>query len=680
LSLAFNIVICSQMDWIFVSIKALQGLVFIYDIITYPIYWLVQRPDKVLKNATKQSAIKVEESENSITFRNPAEVSEIFLQFTKNKIDTLDKAFKFAVAQHGRRSAIGSRDLIAEEDEVQPNGRIFKKFVLGDYRWRTFIDMDVDVDNFGRGLAELGVTDRERVVIFSETRVEWLVATFGCLRRGMTCVTLYANLGEEAIIHGINETDTETIITSHELLPKFHQILRMTPKVKNVIVFEGQLKPLSFVDFNKEVKFSRYTDVIELGSKSTKAGTWPSANDIAIIMYTSGSTGTPKGVMMTHKNIISALMSYTNVVSKMFNNDVYMAYLPLAHVLELIAGVEITTKLILDRIYKNITEKVEKGGQFSKGLFNYAISYKEKWYQKGFDTPILNSIIFRSIRSLLGGNVRFLLSGGAPLAPENHSFVRAALCAPILQGYGLTETSSGACIMDIEDRSVGKVGSPLVCCDIKLVSWEEGGYLVSDKPSPRGEIHVGGDNVALGYFKQKEKTREDFYEENGRRWFKTGDIGVVHEDGTFQIIDRKKDLVKLQAGEYISLGKVESELKGCPLVENICVYADPRHSYPVALILPNAKKLNEIAAQENGAPKLENLCKNKVVEKEVLKLLQEYAKKRNLEKFEIPQAMRLCSEPWTPDSGLVTAAFKLKRKNIEDLYRQEIEDMYKKKF
>ncbi len=143
-------------------------------------------------------------------------------------------------------------------------------------------------------------------------------------------------------------------------------------------------------------------------------------------------------------------------------------------------------------------------------------------------------LLFRPIRDILGGRIRFILAGGAPLAPETHRCLRAALCCPVLQGYGLTETCSATTIMDMDDRSYsmltiqwspvqsyyfllqGMTGGPLTCSEIKLVNWEEGNYRVTDRPNPRGEIHVGGPNVVAGYYKQPEKTKEDFYEENGR--------------------------------------------------------------------------------------------------------------------------------------------------------------------
>lgn len=173
-----------------------------------------------------------------------------------------------------------------------------------------------------------------------------------------------------------------------------------------------------------------------------------------------------------------------------------------------------------------------------------------------------------------GGRIRVILTGGAPLSPESHRFIRNCMGCPLLQGYGLTETAACATIMQLEEGTVGRVGPPVQGINIRLENWEEGNYRVTDSPRPRGEILIGGGqlaqlaskyvsgggNVAAGYYRNPEKTEEEFYTDAaGRRWFRSGDIGRVEEDGTLSIIDRKKDLVKLQYGEYVSLGKVGEE-------------------------------------------------------------------------------------------------------------------------
>ncbi|XP_037534383.1 long-chain-fatty-acid--CoA ligase 3-like [Nematolebias whitei] len=347
---------------------------------------------------------------------------------------------------------------------------------------------------------------------------------------------------------------------------------------------------------------------------STREHKQPLPSDIAVIMYTSGSTGVPKGVMISHANIIASISGIAEKIPNLCEDDTYIGYLPLAHVLELCAellcishGCRIgysspqtladqSSKIkkgsrgdasalqptlmaavpeIMDRIYKNVMTKVEQMNSFQQTLFILAYNYKLEQLSKGNSTPLCDRVVFRKVRSLLGGQTRVLLSGGAPLSAATQRFMNICLCCPVGQGYGLTETCGAGTVSELWDYSTGRVGGPLACCEIKLKDWLEGGYRSLDKPHPRGEILIGGLNVTMGYYKSEAKNQEDYFvDENNQRWFCTGDIGEIHEDGCLKIIDRKKDLVKLQAGEYVSLGKVEAVLRNCPLVDNICVYAN----------------------------------------------------------------------------------------------------------
>ncbi|KAI1304657.1 Long-chain-fatty-acid--CoA ligase 4 [Halotydeus destructor] len=178
----------------------------------------------------------------------------------------------------------------------------------------------------------------------------------------------------------------------------------------------------------------------------------------------------------------------------------------------------------------------------------------------------------------------------------------------------------------------------------------------------------------MGYFKREDETQESFYEEDGRRWFISGDIGEIFPDGTVKIIDRRKDLVKLQNGKFISLGKIESELKGSPLVENICIIADPNYKFCIALITPNAFFLNKLIKRHNliNEDKFNSEKIDKLVSEEIAK----YAKKKQLQKAEIPERIKLCKEEWTPSNNLVTAAFKVRRKQIRDFYEDDIRKLY----
>lgn len=225
--------------------------------------------------------------------------------------------------------------------------------------------------------------------------------------------------------------------------------------------------------------------------------------------------------------------------------------------------------------------------------------------------------------------------------------------------------------------SFGRAGTPLTTNDIRLENWEEGGYLVTNKPYPQGEIIIGGGNVAQGYYQMPEATAESFLEEGGKRWFRTGDVGEFHEDGVLKIIDRKKDLVKLQQGEYLSLGKIESVLKISPLVENACIHADSTKTFCTVLIAPAEKGLTDLAKTMNISGDFAELCGKKILQSTVLKSITEHARKNGLTKFEIPANVFLCKELWTPESGLVTAAFKIKRKEILNFYAEAVQSMYK---
>ena len=232
--------------------------------------------------------------------------------------------------------------------------------------------------------------------------------------------------------------------------------------------------------------------------------------------------------------------------------------------------------------------------------------------------------------------------------------------------------------MSCKENSVGRVGPPVQDVHIKLVNWDEGNYKVTDQPCPRGEIYIGGNNVAAGYYNNEAKSKEEFFtDDEGRRWFKTGDIGQFEADGTMRIIDRKKDLVKLQFGEYVSLGKVESVLKGCSVVANVCIFGDSTQSYVVAVVCPVKEILAEIAAKFGKKHlELEEMVQDKDVTGAVLREIHNHAKKSSLEKFEIPGAVTLTGLEWLPETGLTTAAMKLKRKPLTDYYEKDIKRMY----
>lgn len=708
-----------------IVLSVVTAIVLIWDFLTWPIYQGLYRPwdNRKAFGKIRSKEIRRNSSNTEIVYETPEKSTSLYFEMVRSQSETMADAFSWAVSKFGSTPVLGTREVIAELDEVQPNGKMFKKYKLGDYRWITYEDLASTADSFGRGLRSLGLQPRQKICVFADTRAEWMFTAQAAFKQAFPLVTLYTNLGEEAVVHGINQTQATHVITSHELLPKFRNILPHTPTVTTVVYFEDQIRSTDTNGYLESVNIVPFYSVVHTGHKLAKDPSVapipnaPTKNDTAIIMYTSGSTGVPKGVILSHKNLFSTLTSIARTLDlKVLPHDTYLAFLPMAHVLELLCestmlifGVKIgystpntltdtgtmvakeskgdatmlkptimaAVPLMLDRIYKAINEKVKRGSPTFQKLFAWAYQYRLEAIKQGEPTPILDNVVFRKIRSLLGGSMRLMMVGGAPLSKETHDFMRVCVGAPLLQGYGLTEVTACATLMEVDEISTERVGPPNQGMQIKLVNWEEGSYRVTDLPRPRGEVIIGGASVADGYYLMEDKTKEDFFTEHGRRWFKSGDIGQMEADGTLKIIDRKKDLVKLQFGEYVSLGKVESVLKTCPIVENVCIYAEATKSYCVAIVVPDKKALEALAQKfdKTDLPFMAQ-CSDRDLTGAVLRELIKHGKKHRLEKFEIPGAVTLVKETWDPESGLVTSAFKLKRKPLQDFYQQDIDRMY----
>ncbi|XP_070380442.1 fatty acid CoA ligase Acsl3-like isoform X2 [Dermacentor albipictus] len=629
--------------------------------------------------------------------------------------ETIDALFRHAVEKYGDKPCFGTRVCKGEKHEVL-DGKRMVKYELGEYRWKSYKEAHTIVDGLARGLNTLGQLPYSRVVIFADTREEWMFIALACFRRAIVVCTIYATLGDEGLVHGINETEVKTIITTEELLSRLTKLIARLPTVTHVVYMpaRGTTKPPPAMGSATVLPFQ---SLMNAKTPQEMQPVTPAAQDPVIIMYTSGSTGGPKGVVLTNGNVVAFTLGIASVMREFSVGDTFIGFLPLAHVMELAVetafmslGVKIgystpftltdqgtallpgvigdasllkptcmiAVPLLLNRIRKAIEQALSEKGCVAQGLFAFALPYKSYWRKKGFTTPILNRIVFRNTKYILGGQLRALVCGSAPLSHDTQEFLTNCLDCPVLQGYGLTETAAGATLQDPWDLTVGVAGPPLNGVQIKLVDWDEGGYHVSDRPYPRGEVVVGGPTVAAGYYKKPELTAESFKEDGQMRWFYTGDIGEFLPKGILKIIDRKKDLVKLQYGEYVSLGKVETVLKTHPLVDNVCAYGSSLSTFIIALIQPNEAALKQTSKSLSIAEdqSLAQLCENVILHNAVTNELSTHCKKSGLVKYEIPLKYKLCKEVWTPESELVTAALKIRRIHIQKYYQQDINDMY----
>jgi len=327
---------------------------------------------------------------------------------------------------------------------------------------------------------------------------------------------------------------------------------------------------------------------------------------------------------------------------------------------------------VWELIRKGIATKVEGGSSLKKAVFNAAFKAKSAGIP-GL-SKLSDSLVFSQVRAQTGGRLKIMFNGGGPVSQSTQHFLSTAL-VQMIQGYGLTEGTAMACILHPSWMAYNVVGGPVPGAEVKLVDAPEAGYLSTNTP-PQGEIYIRGPSLFKGYYKRPDLDAEAFDPEG---WFKTGDIGQWNADGTLSIIDRIKNLVKLQGGEYIALEHLESIYKSVPFVANGCVMADQQHTQPAMIVVAHPVNLPMFAKKNNlsQSDDLEELCKDKKVVDGCLKEMNDVGRKQGLKGMELLEAIVLTDDDWTPESGFLTAAQKLQRKTIQEHYKEAINEVYK---
>jgi long-chain acyl-CoA synthetase len=573
--------------------------------------------------------------------------------------------------------------------------------------------------------------------IYSKNREEWLIGSFGCQMDSITIVTLYDTLGVNSIEYILKETELTEIIAETK---NFEKIISMKESnkfgnVKNIISLSCNDEDPKLSENTEKLKslglnIIPYETIINTGKKCVEEKDEEILNkeykrskpdSVFLICYTSGTVDNPKGAMVTQHSLVLATNVMYTIGYHLSGVDTILSFLPLAHIMEqlifsvcLVYGTKTgfssgslnrlledvqhlkptyfcAVPRVYEKIYSSVMENVNKKGPIAKKLFETALNIKVSNYEKygKLTHALFDPIFFNKIRNLMGGEVVWMLSGGAPIQRDILQRLKVMVCAPLVQGYGQTENAGSALLNSIYDTSCGTTGGVQNTTELKLVDLPEYGYLSTDvNPTtgiyePRGEICFRGDTVFKGYFRNPEETNK-ILEKDG--WLHSGDVGVIltGSGNSIKIIDRVKSLFKLSQGEYVAPDKVQTILGNSKYINQIFLYGDSHYSYAIALIYPELNecvkflknKNNEMSNIDPDKIKIEDICDNKDLINEIIKDCDEIGRKFDLKGFELPKKILIIKEPFSLENNLMTPTLKLKGKEIKNKYNEEIKNMY----
>lgn len=572
----------------------------------------------------------------------------------------------------------------------KPNPVMFATKQNGEWK-KTSTQEFINLGNqVSRGLLKLGIKPGDKIaLITSASRTEWAVMDLGISQIGAVSVPVYPTISPE---------DYQFIFSNAEVKYCF---LSDKDLLDKVLAIKGSVESLQGVfSFDQIDGQANWQEVLDLGEDDATQGEVEDISktinpeDLATIIYTSGTTGRPKGVMLTHVNIVSNVVAADAIIPRekgLASSDTrVLSFLPICHIFERMlfylfqnAGFSIyfaesiekmgdnmkevkphymsVVPRLLEKVYDKIYNTGTSAGGLKSKIFLWALSVNEK--KKSISKPsgiaqkLADKLVFSKWRAGLGGNIITLVSGSAALAPRlNLLFQNAGI--PILEGYGLTETSPVISVNTFDKLKVGTVGPPLSNLSVKIQA--------------DGEITVKGPSVFKGYFKNEELSKEAFTEDG---YFKTGDIGHIDQEGFLQITDRKKEMFKTSGGKYVAPQIIENEAKASKFIEQIMVVGEGE-KMPTALIQPDFAFLQAWAERKghNIGTSMEKMCKNPEVNARIEKEIEQINK--GLGHWEQIKKFSLTPEIWSIDDGQLTPTLKLKRKAIKERYIQLYNEMY----
>ncbi|MAT60866.1 MAG: long-chain fatty acid--CoA ligase [Micrococcales bacterium] len=565
--------------------------------------------------------------------------------------------------------------------------------------WKSYTwdEMLQECSEIAAGLVSLGAEMEDRIAIASGTRLDWIVADYGIMLSGAATTTVYPSTEKPDVQFILEDSGTTILIAEDQ--SQADKADGDLPRLRTIILMDGDGdgdKVLSWSQLREKGKAALADNPNLIQERVDATG----PDKLATLIYTSGTTGKPKGVELTHSNWTyeASAMDALGILDK---NDVQFLWLPLAHSFgKVLLGAHLQTggitvvdgrvpkivenlpivrptlmaavPRIFEKVYAGVQSNMAEEGGVKEKLFNWAFKVGRREYEKklngenygGWQLNLADKLIFSKVRERLGGNLRYMVSGSAALSAEiNEWFDIVGM--PILEGYGLTETSAATCVNRPESKMAGTVGQPLPGTEIKIAD--------------DGEIMVRGGGVMRAYRHRDEANEEVFGDQapGPGRWFATGDIGVIDDAGRIKITDRKKDLVKTSGGKYIAPGAIEAQFKAkCGIAGAVCVIANERNfaSALVALDPDSAAAW----ADKNGkaGATIEQLANDDQVKAEVQAAVD--ALNSGLNRWETIKQFRILPKELTIEGGELTPSLKVKRKVVEKEFADMIDGMYTK--
>ncbi|KAJ1549319.1 hypothetical protein HK405_005480, partial [Cladochytrium tenue] len=658
-------------------------------------------------------------------------------------VKTLHDAFMLGVKEAGNKPFLGHRP----EVRHPITGEILRH---EPYVWQTYRQVAERRINFACGLNKINadtlhLPEKWRFAIYAPNRPEWVIADVAAHLFSLCTVSLYDTLGPETTEYILNHAEIPLVVASLDKVEKVLQLAPRCPELKVIVSMDGPAPPpagapaaavaqyaaavavspfgvLRAWAAEKGIVLYSFLEVEALGRENRVPFLLPKPSDLYTFSYTSGTTGSPKAVMITHANMISTMRGWVDTGNTVGPQDVCISYMPLAHIyergsiaMEAMVGCKVgfyrgDPKLFMEdilevrptlftsvprvwnRIVDSIKFKLSTSSPLARTIFYTAYNAKLRHLQAtgSYAHPFWDALVFNKVKMAIGGRVRALFSGAAPLAPDVATFLSVVMGSPIGDGYAQTENAAACTAAFGRDPQRGHVGCVLSCGEMKLVSVPDLEYHVTDKPYPRGEVCFRGASVFAGYYKDPERTREALTEDG---WLKTGDIGYLDEKGRLYLIDRKKNIFKLSQGEYVAPEKIENAYRECPLVAQIYVHGDPLQSQLVAVVVP-AQEIAvpravaagllppETPTPDMGMPGLPPppatlaLAASPAFRALLLRELDAAAAAAGLRGFERVRSVRVRAEFFAPDEGLLTPTLKLKRPEAARKFAPLISEMY----